>query len=182
MPDCPIPPGPWARPSPGPPRGYGCVRSGWSLDDDTRQVIEAGSVGRDDDPAGGDGSGGDDEVMRATRSACLSHRHEKLGVRSSDVETVVDDRQGVDDVVEERLSRLSAFASRDLDAHAEFSDRDRSDGGFVVVSDQCVQVEDRSFGVDEDVGVEQEQRQNRSCTVRSSRSALTSSLQARSIR
>ncbi len=89
---------------------------------------------------------------------------------------------GIDDLVEERLSRLSAVAGGDLDTDSEFGDRDRRDGGLVVVSDQRIEVEDRSFGVNEGVGIEQEQRQNRSCTARSSPKASISWLQARSIR
>lgn len=155
-----------------------CKLSGRSPDDDTGQVIEARRVGRDDHSAGGDRGGGDDEVVGASWSPSLSYRDEECGVCTCDVEVVTDDRQAGDDVIEECLSRLSALAGGDLNAYSEFSDRDRGDGGLVVVSDQRIEVEDRSFGVDKDVGVEQQQCQNRSCTVRSSRKASISWLQA----
>ena len=101
---------------------------------------------------------------------------------SSDVEVVADNGYVVDDVVQERTSRLSAHAGGDLDPHSEFGDRDRSDRNLIIVGNQCVEVEDGWFGVDEDIGVEQEKRQNRSSSVTSSRRASISSRQARSIR
>lgn len=62
-------------------------------------------------------------------------------MRSSDVDVVADDGQGLDDVVEERPSSLSALPGGDLDADAELGDRDRSNGGLVVVGDELVQVQ-----------------------------------------
>jgi hypothetical protein len=62
-------------------------------------------------------------------------------VRSSDVDVVADDGQCLDDVVEERLSRLSALARGDVDADAELGDRDGSNGGLVVVGDEFVEVQ-----------------------------------------
>lgn len=60
---------------------------------------------------------------------------------ASNVEVIADDRHGVDEVVEERFACLSPLATGDVDAHAEFSDRDRRDCGLVVVLDQHVQIE-----------------------------------------
>ncbi len=79
--------------------------------------------------------------MGATWSVGLAHGDEQLGVRSSDVDVVADDGQCLDDVVEERLSRLSALSGGGVDADAEFGDRDGSDGGLVVVEDELVRVE-----------------------------------------
>ena len=120
--------------------------------------------------------------MSPTGSTGLSHRHEQLGVRARDFDVVADDRKRLDDVVEERLSRVPARTGGGFDADAELGDRDDCNGGLVVVGDQFVQVQGRSFGVDEDVGVQQEERQNRSSTVRSSRMACISLPQARSTR
>jgi hypothetical protein len=110
-------------------------------DPNAGQVVEAGPVRGDDDPASCERGGGDDEVVGATWSAGFAYGYEQLGVRSSDVDVVADDGQCLDDVVEERLSRLSALARGDVDADAELGDRDGSNGGLVVVGDEFVEVQ-----------------------------------------
>lgn len=79
--------------------------------------------------------------MRAAWPTGLAHGDEQLGVRSSDLDVVADDRQRLDDVVEERLSRLSPLSGGDVDADAELGDRDGGNGGLVVVGDEFVQVQ-----------------------------------------
>ncbi len=79
--------------------------------------------------------------MGTARSAGLADRHEQLGVGTRHLQVVAGDWQRVDDVVQERPTRLSALAGGDLNAYAEFGYRDGRDGGLVVVGDQRVQVE-----------------------------------------
>jgi hypothetical protein len=77
----------------------------------------------------------------ATWSAGFAHGYEQLGVRSSDFDVVADNGQCLDDVVEERLSRLTALSGGGVDADAELGDRDGSNGGLVVVGNEFVQVQ-----------------------------------------
>ena len=151
-------------------------------DQDAGQAVETSSIGSDDNPAGSNGSGRDDEVVGAAPSARLADRHEELSVGPSDIEVIVDDRQRRDDVFEERATRLPALAGGNLYTDPELGDRDGSDRRLVIVGDQSVEVERGSFSLDQDVRVEQEQGQNRASPVSSSRSALTSSPHARSMR
>lgn len=58
-----------------------------------------------------------------------------------DIDVVTEDRKAGHDVVEERSSGLAALAAGDLDTDAKFCDRDRGDGGLVVVGDERVEVE-----------------------------------------
>jgi hypothetical protein len=120
--------------------GRRLLESGRSPDRNPGQVVEAGLVRGDDDPASRKCCGGDDEVVGAAWSAGFAHGYEQLGVRSSDVDVVADDGQCLDDVFEERLSRLSALSGGGVDTDAELGDRDGSNGGLVVVGDEFVQV------------------------------------------
>lgn len=120
--------------------------------------------------------------MGTSLTAGCADCDQQFGVRASNCEVVADDRQAVDDVIEEPTPRTSTFAGRDPDPDAEFGDRDRGNGGLVVVIDQVVQVERCAFDFDEDVGVQQEQRQNRSSVVSWSRKATSSPLQSVSTR
>jgi hypothetical protein len=107
---------------------------------------------------------------------------EQFRVCVSDTDVVSDDRQTADDVVEELAAGALPFAGGDPDPDAQFRNRDGSDRGFVVVSDQCVEVELCSLRFDQDVGVQEEQGQNRSSVLSWSRSAATSPLQSVSTR
>ncbi len=99
-----------------------------------------------------------------------------------DVEVVVDDRQGADEIVEEGSAGLAPLSGGDLDADAEFGDRDRCDCGLVVVGDQRVEIDADPFSVDEGARVEQEQRQNRSSVTRRRRRSAISVAHERSMR
>ena len=81
---------------------------------------------------------------------------EQFRVRVSDPDVVSDDRQIADDVVEEFAAGSLPLAGGDPDPDAQFRDRDGSDRGLVVVSDQCVEVERCSLRFDQDVGVQEE--------------------------
>ena len=146
-------------------------RSRQSPDTDTWQVVEAEPFGRDDGSPGGDGRGGDDEIVGASRSTCCAYRHQELRMSSGNVEVVADDLHCPDDVVEKGPSRLSTFAGCSLDADPELGDCDGGHGGLVVVGDQSIEVEGRAFRIDEDARVEQQERQNRSSIARLSRRA-----------
>ena len=158
------------------------LSSGRVPDFDAGKSIESLHIRGDNDPASRQCSGGDDEVVGTSRVTGFADRDQQLGVRASDGEVVADDRQIVDDVIEELAPRTSTFAGRNLDTDAELGDGDGCNGGFVVVSDQYVQVERGAFGFDEDVGVQQEQRQNRSSAASWSRKAVISPLQSTSTR
>jgi len=118
----------------------------------------------------------------ASLATGFTDRDQQFGVRASNCEVVADDRQAVDDVIEELAPRTSTLAGRELDSDAEFGDRDRCNGGLVVVTDQVVEIERCAFGLDEDAGVQQEQRQNRSSVVNWFRKATSSPLQSVSTR
>ena len=105
-------------------------------DFDARKAIESLRVRGDNDPAGRQCSGGDDEVVGASRATGFADRDQQLCVCASDGEVVADDGQIVDDVIEELAPRTSTFAGRDLDPDAELGDGDGCNGGLVVVSDQ----------------------------------------------
>ena len=156
--------------------------SGRASDFDAGKMIETLPVRGDHSPASRPCGSGDDEVVGTSRASGFADRDQQFGVHAGNCEVVADDRQAVDDVIEELAPRTSTFAGRDLDSHAEFGDGDRGNGGPVVVIDQVVQVERCAFGLDEDVGVQQEQRQNRSSVVSWSRNATSSPLQSVSTR
>ena len=101
---------------------------------------------------------------------------------SSNVKVVGNDREGRDDLVEKGLASRPAPAGSDLYSDAELGDCDGGDGWFVVVSDERVEIEDVTLGVDQDVRVEQQRSQNRSSVTRKPRSSATSRAHSRSTR
>ena len=153
-----------------------------SPDFDPGQTVEAVAVGRDDGSPRGLRRCRDDQVVGTSRPATLANRDEQSGVHPGDVEVVAQDWKTRNHIIKECSTCLSTFAGGDVDANAEFSDRDCSNGGLVVIADQRFQIERRSLRFDEDVGVEQEGGQNRSSATRSLRIAATSSAQSASIR
>ncbi len=114
--------------------------SGWSSNNDPRQVVEAKVRGHDC-ATGAHGGRGDDQIVRATRPPSLADRNKETGVGACDVEVVRDDWKSRDDVVKEGLAGLSPLSGSDLDAHTELGNRDRGDSGLVVIRDQRVEVE-----------------------------------------
>ena len=95
----------------------------------------------------------------APRRACtFSNGHQQAGVRTCNLDVVAHDGQAGHDVIEKRSSRLPTLSSGDLDANSEFRDCDRSDGRFVVVGDQRLEVDHGSLGVDQHTGVEESGR------------------------
>ena len=156
--------------------------SGRASDFDAGNIVEALAVGGDQRPAGRPCGRGDDEVMGALRAAGFEERDQQFGVDASNCQVIANDRQAVDDVIEKLAPRSSTFTGRDLDSYAELGDGDRGNRGLVVVIDQVVQVERGAFGLDEDVRVQQEQRQNLSSVVNWSRKATSSPLQSVSTR
>ena len=158
------------------------IVSGRASDFDAGKIIETLPVRGDHRPASRPCGSGDDEVVGTAWAAGFASRDQQFGVHTSNCAVVADDRQAVDDVFEKGASPTSTFAGRDVDSHAEFGDGDRSNGGLVVVIDQVVQVERCAFCLYEDVGVQQEQRQNRSSVLSSSRNATSSPLQSLSTR
>jgi len=112
--------------------------------------------------------------MGATGPAGSAHCHQHGGVGESDLDVVADDGQRGEDVVEEGPTRLTPLAPRDLDADTQLGDGDGGDRRLVVVADQAVEIDVLAFGPDEDVRVEQQERQNRSSVVTCSRSSATS--------
>ena len=167
-------------------KGVSAVRIGYlsirASDCDAGKIIETLPVRGDHRSAGRQCGSGDDEVVGPSRASGFADGDQQFGVHAGNCEVVADDRQAVDDVVEELAPRTSAFAGGDLDPHAEFGDGDRGNGGLVVVVDQVVQVERCAFDLDEDVRVQQEQCQNRSSVVSWSRMATSSPLQSVSSR
>ncbi len=132
---------------------------------ETGEVVEAEPIRRDNGPSRRDGGGSNDQVVSSARASGRSDGNEELGVRTSGTEVVPDHRQAGDDVVQELAPRALTLPAGDPDPDAEFGDRDRSDGRFVVVRDEFVEVDPVSLGPDQNVRVEQEQRQNRSSAV-----------------
>ena len=116
--------------------------------------------------------------MGTLRAARFEERDQQFGVDASNCQVIANDRQAVDDVIEKLAPRTSTFAGSDSDTYAELGDGDRGNRRLVVVIDQVVQVERGAFGLDEDVRVQQEQRQNRSSVVNWSRKATSSPLQS----
>ncbi len=116
------------------------LSSGGKSEDHTGQVIEPGAIRRDEDSTRRKGGGGDDEVVGAAVPACFSDRDEQLRVGPGHVEVVADDRQGLNHVVQEGPTCLSALALGDLDPYAELGDRDSRDGRLIVISDQGIQI------------------------------------------
>jgi hypothetical protein len=159
-----------------------CRSSGRPSNDDVRQVLEAAAVGRHHHSIGGECRCSDDQVVGAAGPTGLAYRDQQAGVGVGDVDVVAEDGKCVDEVIEERLACLPALAGCGFDADSELGDRDRGDGGLIVVGDQCIELERCPLRFDEDVGVEQEQRQNRSSTVSAARSAWTSLFQTGSTR
>ena len=130
--------------------------SGRASDLETRKTVEAEPVGGDDGSSGRQCGRGDDEVVCPSGATGGSDGDEQFRVRVSDPDVVSDDRQIADDVVEEFAAGSLPLAGGDPDPDAQFRDRDGSDRGLVVVSDQCVEVERCSLRFDQDVGVQEE--------------------------
>jgi hypothetical protein len=97
-------------------------------DFDAGKAFESLHVRGDHDPAGRQCSGGDDEVVGTSRATGFADRDQQLGVCASDGEVVSDDRQIVDDVIEELAPGTSTFAGRDVDPDAELGDGDGCNG------------------------------------------------------
>lgn len=87
---------------------------------------------------------------------------------------VVDDGDGVCDVIDELLAPGATVAVTELDADEKLRDGDRRHGDFVVVVDDLVEGRSRTVGVDQECRVKQESRQGRVSISNSFRAAATS--------
>lgn len=87
---------------------------------------------------------------------------EQLGVGLRDVLVVVQDRDHVEDVIQERLTTGASLVIRQQDADSQFRHRDRRYGDVVVILDRVVKGVAGSLGVDEIRRVEEERPQGRS--------------------
>jgi hypothetical protein len=103
------------------------------------------------------GSGGcrNDQIVCSARRIPLANGNEQSRVGPCYFNVVADDRKRRYDLVEKQFPRRLSCAGRDLDANSELSHRDRSDGGFVVIDDQCVEIESVAFDLDQHARVEQ---------------------------
>jgi hypothetical protein len=115
-----------------------------------REILEGGFVGADHEEVEGFGGGRDDEVVRAARFALRSDLDQESCVRFGNVEVVVEDGDGADDVLDISGScRLKPTVGQ-KGAHSKFGHGDRCDGHVVVIIDDDVEIASGSFGVDEE--------------------------------
>ena len=119
------------------------------------ETLEGGFVGADHEQVEGFGGGRDDEVVRAARFALRAHLDQESRVGLGNVEVVVENGDGGDDVVDVLGPRGLMPAVGEEGTDSKFGHGDRRDGHVVVVIDDGVEITSGSFGVDEERGVEQ---------------------------
>ena len=90
------------------------------------------------------------------------------------VGVVVEHRDRGEHIVEECRTALPVLATSDRYANPELGQGDRGDGRLIVVGEQPVESTRRTFGVDQDAGVEEDEAQYRSSGTSCSRSSTRS--------
>jgi hypothetical protein len=151
-------------------------------DDDSGKFAVGGAVSGDDLALGRYSGGGDDQVVGSSGPALAAHEGEELGVGGGNHSVVVDDGDGVDDVVDEGLTLGPVGVIGEVDPDQELSDGDGGDRGVVIIGDQLVEGRSRAVGVDQEGGVEEESAQGRCSISRRSRADLMSRAKAGSRR
>jgi hypothetical protein len=99
------------------------------------QVDEAVQVSGDDLSSSGSGSGGDEEVVRATRPAAATDVGQQCPVHPGDVEVVGLDRDRVQYGRDERGATTTPLAVGQLDPDRQLGRGDRGDRHVVLVAD-----------------------------------------------
>jgi hypothetical protein len=156
--------------------------SGGRSHHDAGEVVETGEIGSDDCSGGRQRRGGDDQIMRAPGPAGAPHGGEQCGVSPRDIEVIRNDREHLEQVLDERLPIQLSPARCELDSDTELCCSDRCDRWLVRVGDQSIEIELATLDGDQHARVEQERGQNRSSVTSCDRSSATSSLQAESMR
>lgn len=116
--------------------------------------------------------------MRSSGSAGAPDGCEKCGVGPRDVDVVRDDREHLEQLLDERSAIQPSPPRCELDSDTELCCGDGSDRGLVIVGDQSIEIEPSSLDGDQHARVEQEGGQNRSSVTSCDRSSATSSRQA----
>src|ERR1035437_5046341 len=104
----------------------------------------------------------------------VANDSEQVRMGLGDVNVVVDDGNGCEDVVKKRQTTDPCLALGKLNSDPKLSDGDGGDGCVVVVVDGLVEFATGTFDIDEERGVEQQTCQLRSSTVTRSRTAAKS--------
>ena len=148
---------------------------------DSRKVGEGCSVAGQDRSTGCASGGRDDEIVCTARTTCSPYRDQKLGVISSDLFVIADDRYSLEHVVHEGIARgASPLRVGHLHADQELGHRDGRDRDVVIVADHAVQHRACALGVDEKIRIEQKQRHCRSSMASKPRSSSNSRAQLES--
>jgi hypothetical protein len=136
------------------------------------QTVEGTTVGTDDRAAGRCCGRCDDQVVGTAGSTGSMHCDQQARVPQCDGLVVGQDRNRGSDLVDVRLASCSLSCGRQHDTDGELGESDCCNSDVVIVFDEVVQIGGASFGVDEEGGVEQEERHGRVST--SSRSRTSS--------
>lgn len=139
-----------------------------------REVGEGGVVGAQDRPGGSPRSSGDDQIVRPTRPPLVSDMNEQLGVNLCYRAVVVDDGDHSQDVFKKGEAGRSLLSRGQEHTDSELRRGDGGDSDLVVITDSIVEVDCRTFRVDQEGCVKQEPGQGRSSISTTDRTSATS--------
>ncbi len=144
------------------------------LDLNAREVSEGGVVGAYDRAGCSPRGSGDDQVVRPARPALVSDMNEQLGVNLRHRAVVVEDGDHGQDVLKKGEAGGSLLSRGHEHTDSKLGGGDGGDRHFVVVTDSIVEVNCRTFRVDQEGCVKEEPGQGRSSTSTTDRTAARS--------